>query len=154
MNPIFYRKADLQNKKEIELIALEDIEIPALFDADFSTDEKALQEELKRLEKITDEDFFDVAVSESNEIIGFHIIKKNAYFDRFAGCIYTLWVSPSYRKMGIATELKKRGEAWARELKLDHIYTWVHVDNHKMLSLNEERGYNITHHKMIKKFHY
>lgn len=151
MNKVFYRRADLANKIEIEFIARADIEIPALFDADFSTDEKAFQDELKRFEKLMDEDFFDVAVAENNKIVGFHIIKKSPYFDRFAGCIYTLWVSPDYRRKGIATELKRRGEAWAKTSNLDHIYTWVHVDNIKMLNLNGELGYKKTHHKMIKK---
>lgn len=151
MDKITYRRADIANKSEIEFIARTDIEIPALFDADFSTDEKAFQDELKRFEKLTNEDFFDVAISGSGKVIGFHIIKKSPYFDRFAGCIYTLWVSPGFRNKGIATELKRRGEVWARELKLDHIYTWVHVDNNKMLNLNRELGYKATHHKMTKK---
>ncbi len=151
MSKITYRRADITNKEEIQFIARTDIEIPALFDADFSTDEKAFQDELKRMEKLTTDDFFDVAVSDAGEVVGFHIIKKSAYFDRFAGCIYTLWVSPKFRKQGIATELKSRGEVWAKELKLDHIYTWVHVDNNKMLKLNNDLGYKSTHHKMIKK---
>lgn len=151
MNKIAYRRVDLKNEKEINFIARADLQIPALFDKDFSTDDEAFQQELKRMEKLTDEDFFDVATNTNNEVIGFHIIKKTPYFDRFAGCIYTLWVSPDCRKKGIATELKKRGEVWAKKSTLDHIYTWVHVNNEKMLTLNNQLGYKTTHHKMIKK---
>lgn len=151
MGNFVYRRADIANRQEMEFIARVDIEIPALFDADFSTNENAFQDELKRMDKLTNEDFFDVAVSDDGDVVAFHIIKKIAYFDRFAGSIYTLWVSPNFRKQGIATELKRRGEAWAKNLNLDHIHTWVHVANHQMLKLNTDLGYKSTHHKMIKK---
>ncbi|MGZ3809045.1 MAG: GNAT family N-acetyltransferase, partial [Bacteriovorax sp.] len=98
---VFYRRVDFTNKREIECIARADIEIPALFDTDFSTDEEAFQQELKRFEKFTDDDFFDVAFNNENQVVGFHIIKKTPYFDRFAGSIYTLWVTPEFRNKGI-----------------------------------------------------
>lgn len=151
MDKINYRRADVANKNEIEFVARVDVEIPVLFDSDFSTNEKAFQAALKRIEKLSNEDFFDIAVNSIGEVVGVHIIKKSAYFDRFAGSIYMLWVSPKFRNQGIATELKRRGEIWAKELKLDHLYTWVHVDNSKMLKLNNKLEYKTTHHKMIKK---
>lgn len=148
-----YRRVEFNNDKEMIFIAETDILIPAKFDSDFPTDDKMVADRLKHFkEKFNEEDFFDVAVTTSNEIIGFHIIKKHPHFNnKNVGNIYTLWVSKDFRKQGVAKELKKRGEVWAKKSNLDHLYTWVHSDNSKMLSLNKQMGFEIVNYKMIKK---
>lgn len=96
--------------------------------------------------------FFEVAINTAQQtILGFHLIKKVPHFDRFAGRIDTLWVSPEYRKSGLASTLKNRGENWAKEQKLDHLLTWVHAKNSQMISLNKKLGFEIVNYKMIKK---
>jgi RimJ/RimL family protein N-acetyltransferase len=153
MNKWICRRVDFNNDKEMMFIAETDILIPAKFDSEFPTDEKMIADRLKHFrEKFNEADFFDVAVSESNEIVGFHVIKKHSHFNnKDVGNIYTLWVSKDFRKQGVAKELKRRGEDWAKKSNLDHLYTWVHSDNSKMLSLNKKMGFEIVNHKMIKK---
>ncbi|MGZ3770252.1 MAG: GNAT family N-acetyltransferase [Bdellovibrio sp.] len=148
---IKFRRIDFNSRDELYFIAKIDVGIPALFDNDFSTDDEAVEKMFKAMEKFTPEDFCEVGVNSKNEIVAYHIIKKTPYFNRFAGSIYTLWVSPEYRKQGIGTEIKKRGEAWAKDNGLDHIYTWVHADNLKIQNLNKELGFQIVNYKMKKK---
>lgn len=148
---VIYRRINFHDGEELKFLASTDVEIPALFDADFSTDDESVQKMLKALEKFTDEDFCQIAVNERGQIVGYHIIKKVPYFNRFAGSIYTLWVSPDWRNKGYATELKRQGEAWAKDCGLDHIYTWVHADNSKMVKLNKAMGYQTVNYKMKKK---
>ncbi|MGZ3772698.1 MAG: GNAT family N-acetyltransferase [Bdellovibrio sp.] len=148
---IEFRRIDFNNKDELLFIAKTDVTIPALFDSDFLTDELAIDKMLQALEKFTPQDFCEVGVNSKCKIVAYHIIKKMPYLSHFAGSIYTLWVDPEYRKQGIATEIKKRGEAWAKQSGLDHLYTWVHVDNSKMKKLNQDMGYEIVNYKMKKK---
>jgi ribosomal-protein-alanine N-acetyltransferase len=54
------------------------------------------------------------------------------------------------RRSGIAKALKIRSEQWAKNSGLDHIHTWVHVDNAKMISMNKIMGYKTTILKMRK----
>lgn len=100
-----YRRIDFNNPDELNFIAKVDVGIPALFDNDFSTDDEAIEKMRKALGKFTPEDFCEVGINYKNEIVAYHIIKKTPYFNRFAGSIYTLWVSPEYRKRGVATEM-------------------------------------------------
>ncbi|MFM6930509.1 MAG: GNAT family N-acetyltransferase [Bdellovibrio sp.] len=148
-----FRQIDFTNRDELFFIAKNDVGVPALFDRDFSTDVEAIDKMLKALEKFTPDDFCEVGVNTKNEIVAYHIIKRTPYFNRFAGSIYTLWVAPECRNQGIATEIKRRGEIWAKENALDHIYTWVHADNTKMQNLNKDLGYQIVNYKMKKKIH-
>lgn len=152
MNKIIYRSVDYNNEKELLFIADTDIQIPAKFDREFPTDEKMILDRLKHFkEKFNQEDFFQVAV-DGQKIVGFHLIKKHPHFNnKNVGNVYTLWVSNEYRQTGIAKELKKQGEDWAKKSNLDHLYTWVHVDNSKMLNLNKKLGYEPTNIKMVKK---
>ncbi len=148
---IKYRRINFENLDELNLIARIDVGIPAKFDSDFSTDKEAVEKMYQSLCKLTTNDFCEVAVNPKSEIVAYHIIKKIPYRDRFAGGINTLWVAPEYRSQGIAIQIKKRGELWAKDNQLDHLYTWVHVDNLKMQNLNKDLGYEIVNYKMKKK---
>lgn len=121
---ITYRKYDLNNEDEIKFIAQIDAEIPALYDSDFTADEKTILERLDFIKKsIKPDDFYEVAVTEQNQVVGFHFVKKIMYLGKIpAGSVYTLWVHPDYRGQGIATSLKVRSEDWARLQNLDHIH--------------------------------
>ena len=152
MNKVLYRRVDFSSEAEMIFIADTDTQIPAKFDDEFPTDEKMILERLKHFkEKFNQEDFFQVAL-DGQKIVGFHLIKKHSHFNnKNVGNVYTLWVSSEYRRSGIAKELKRQGEAWAKNSNLDHLYTWVHVDNSKMLNLNKKLGYEPTNIKMVKK---
>lgn len=150
-NKISYRRINLKDDHDLSFIAKIDVTIPAKYDSDFLVNDETIQKQFQNLkDKFSEGDFFDVAEDNNNNIVGYHLVKKVAYFEKFAGSIYTLWVSADYRNQGIATELKKRAEVWAQENNLDHILTWVHSDNSKMISLNKSLGYNIVNFKMKK----
>jgi GNAT superfamily N-acetyltransferase len=148
-----FRRADLSNEAELRTIAEIDAGIPPLYDADFRNDAETIAKELDFFKnKLTGEDFFDVAVDTQGRIVGFHLVKKVPYLrDLFAGAVYTLWVDPIDRNNGVGTILKQRGEAWARQSKLDHLYTWIHSRNQPSLGLNEKLGYEIVNYKLKKK---
>lgn len=150
MSEYTFRRAQIENDAEIKFIAEIDNTIPALLDSDFVVNEKMNQDRMKFLKSCQEEDFFDVVLDSHHNIVAFHVVKKVPYFDRFAGRIDTLWVSPNHRKKRLAFTLKQRAEKWALELNLDHLHTWVHSDNKKMKLLNEQMGYRIVNYKMRK----
>jgi ribosomal protein S18 acetylase RimI-like enzyme len=149
---VHYRQANLEDTNELNFLAEIDITIPPLYDPDFLVNEKTLLQHISLLkEKFKRDDFFEVATTPNGQIIGFHFVRKSAHFDGFAGSVFSLWVDPEFRKQGIGTKLKTHAESWAREHKLDHLYTFVHVDNKAMLALNHEMGFEHTHVKLKKK---
>lgn len=150
---ITFRKANLDNADEIRFIAEIDAHIPQTHDPEFLCNEKTINDRYELLKnKTTLEDFFEVALNADQKIIGFHLIKKKPYQETlFAGAVDTTWIDPAFRGLGIAQLLKQRGEAWAKEQSLDHIYTWVQATNESSLSLNKKMGYEIVNFKMKKK---
>lgn len=149
---ISYRRVNLADIKEIRTIAEIDVSIPPRHDPDFIFDEKAIQDQVDFYQKkVTTDDFFEVALV-NDVLVGYHLVRKVPYQrDLFAGCVYTLWVSAEFRRKGIGSALKARGESWARGLKLDHIFTWVHSQNMESIALNKDLGYEVTHYKLRKK---
>lgn len=145
-----FRRANLQDEAEVKFLAEVDMTIPAKFDKDFVINDQMTLDRAKFLKSVNENDFFEVAVDENENIVGFHVVKKVPHFDKFAGRIDTLWVSPSDRKHGLASELKTHAESWADENNLDHLHTWVHSDNTKMISINTRMGYKIVNYKMRK----
>lgn len=149
---ISYRKVDINNPDEMKTIAAIDITIPALFDPLFQVNETAISERLEQLLKYKSDDFFEVAVTESGKIVGFHFLNQfKSPHGVQAANIQTLWVDPDFRKQGIARALKERGEDWAKEFKLDHIASFVHSKNSSMLTLNQNLGYELVGYKLRKK---
>jgi L-amino acid N-acyltransferase YncA len=150
---LVYRRTNFADPGELRFIAEIDAAIPPRHDSDFIFDEDAIQKQLDfLLKKVSEEDFFEVAVTSDNKVIGYHLVKKTPYMrDLYAGMVYTLWVSPECRKNGIGSTLKSRGEAWAKTLGLDHLYTWINSKNLESISLNQKMGYEITNYKLKKK---
>lgn len=150
MTEYFFRRAQINDDKEIKFIAEIDNTIPAKFDSDFIVTDKMNEDRVKFLKSCKDEDFFEVVLDSKKNIVAFHLVKKIPYFDRFAGRIDTLWVSPAHRMNGLALSLKQRAEKWALTQDLDHLHTWTHSDNKRMISLNKKIGYRIVNYKMRK----
>lgn len=132
-------------------IAAIDMTIPALFDSMFVVNEKTISERLQQLMKCKDDDYFEVVVNADQQIVGYHFLNKyKTPHGLIAADIQTLWVAPEYRKQGIATALKQRGESWAREQKLNHISTFVNGKNASMLALNESFEFELVGYKLRK----
>ncbi len=149
---ITYRRVNLEDTAEMRTIAEIDMTIPALFDPVFEVNEKTISDRLVQLMKCKPDDFFDVALNADGKIIGFHFMNqfKSPPVGALAADIQTLWVDPECRKQKIATQLKERGEAWARANNLSHISTFVHGKNSSMLSLNQNLGYELVGYKLKK----
>lgn len=62
--------------------------------------------------------------------------------------IEVLYVVPKYRKQGIATQLKRYLEIWAKDVGA--IEAIVRNNNDNMVALNQKLGYQTTHLKMTK----
>ena len=148
---IHFRPVDRTNQDELAFIAQMDSRIPLDFDPSFIVDENSAPARLKYLQSLAPSDFFEVAVN-GPSIIGFHIITVQPYPpDLKIGNIITLWVSPEFRQQGVAGELKRRGEGWARAQKLTFIQTNVHVNNARMQELNQANGYSTAYLHMRKR---
>ncbi len=148
---ISYRKVALDNHDEMQAIAAIDMTIPAIYDPLFQVNEKTISDRLAQLLKCKPDDFFEVAVDESEKIVGFHFLNKfKSAHGVLAANIQTLWVDPAYRNQGLGKKLKLRGEVWAKEQNLDHISTFVHSKNPAMLKLNENQKFEIVGYQLRK----
>lgn len=148
---IEYRKVNSHDTVEMNFIAEQDSKIPLEYDSDYKWNEKSVGDRLDYFKRMKPDDFFEVAVVE-NKIVGFHLVYKFPYPpDLQAGMIATLWVDQGLRGKGIGSELKRRGEIWARENKLSFLQTGVHVNNSKMMEINEKNGFEIISYDLRKK---
>lgn len=66
---------------------------------------------------------------------------------KFAVCM-DLYVSPAYRKMGVAKELLNAIKEWAKRRELNFIEIKVLVGNDNAIRLYEREGYNEVYHTM------
>jgi GNAT superfamily N-acetyltransferase len=153
---IYYRPVNLSDPEELNFIARMDSAIPAAFDSDVVVNADSINGRLHYYSKLVPEDtHFEAAVileNKTERVVGFHLVTKTRHTkELFAGAVNTLWVDPAFRNCGIATQLKNRGEAWARLEKLDHLHTMVSVKNDKMLALNEKLGFELVNYKLKKK---
>lgn len=76
------------------------------------------------------------------EMVGLHIVRQFEEWEQMGAHIAGLWVRPDYRGMGIARELKRRGEAWAKSAGATFMNTYVHAGNERMLEVNRNAGYS------------
>ncbi len=148
---ITYRRVDLNDIKEMQIIAAIDMAIPAKFDSMFKVNAKTIAERLEQLMKCQPSDFFEVALSDGEKIVGYHFLNQfKGPHGVLAANIQTLWVAPEFRRQRIARVLKERGELWAKANKLDHISTFVHAKNPGMSALNQDLGYELVGYKLKK----
>lgn len=122
---------------ELGRIAEIDNQIPAEFDPSWNPDEAARKERVEFYRKLSEGEFFRVIYRE-NEVVGFHIV-RNA--NNSMCHTSTLWVHPSYRRMGLGKSLKEAGIAWARERGFKVMQTGVHVANKRMTEINLTLGF-------------
>jgi len=70
-------------------------------------------------------------------IAGFHWVDTEGH----AAHIKSLWVQESLRRSGLAAQLKRAGEEWARFRGLKEMITSVHFSNQRMLDINIANGF-------------
>ena len=75
------------------------------------------------------------------EIVGIHVLRKMELLDSVGAHVANLWVDEKYRGKGIAKELKRRGELWAKSIGAEFLNTNVLPGNKIMLEMNKSQGF-------------
>lgn len=78
---------------------------------------------------------------EGREIVGLHILRRFEEGTLVGAHVAGLWVTERFRRQGVATELKRMGESWARSIGASFLNSNVLVGNTRMLELNHKLGY-------------
>ena len=95
----------------------------------------------KAIESENESNTFSGIAFHNSKIVGIHVLRKFTEFDSVGAHIANLWVHEDYRKLGVATELKKRGESWAISIGANFINTNVLPKNDMMLDMNTNSGF-------------
>ena len=77
-----------------------------------------------------------VAKNKKSEVVGLHWLRLEEKYKILRANIDSLWVHDDYRKNGIGSELKKRGEEWAKSQGAKMVCTQVFYSNQKMINFN------------------
>ena len=86
-----------------------------------------------------------VATGRDGEIVAHTIVRVEEGTDgRAYGLISTTYVIPTWRGLGVATELLEAAETWFADLHLSLFSTWTSSTNSKLIKLYEKHGYSIT----------
>ena len=154
MNPLIkYRMLDVSNGEEVAKVAEIHENAPKYWMPEHITEPEQVIKRIEQLNKLEGciERFFQIAETQEGRIVGFHWIDIEKVSGDNIGHIKSLLVHEEYQHKGIATELKKNGESWARSKGASHIKTTVHANNLKMIEFNHYFGYEKGFLEMVKK---
>jgi RimJ/RimL family protein N-acetyltransferase len=84
-------------------------------------------------------------------MVGLHILRRFEEWEQVGVHIAGLWVDEEYRGRGIARELKRRGEDWARSVGATFVNTNVQSQNERMLAINERAGFSVFRYNLRKR---
>lgn len=101
--------------------------------------ERGISELREYLEECNKEKFFIYVAEHRKNIVGFLLCKVEE------GVVWTeaLYVSPEYRRNGVASLLFDKAESLAEEFHLETLYNWVHPNNDKIIKFLEKKGYDV-----------
>ncbi len=118
-----------------EQIAKQHAAIGAMFGSEYSPTTEVIKKFFNELVEIhhTKQSFCMIAEDCGNLISYIWAHKKNKVLN-----IYSLWTKENFRGQGIATQLKKEMEKWAKDHKITRIDTTISIENKKMLEINEK----------------
>lgn len=152
---IIYKKVDHKNREEVyQLICSHEY---SWRDSDPHGYKAKTEEERQKtvdyfIEKQNETNVKDTGflAIEKGKVLGGHLLEIINVDGRRACHIHVLWVDSSYRGQGIASELKKLGEAWAIENECSLIDSNVRVSNKGMVALNKKLGFQIVRYNFRK----
>jgi len=148
---LIFRTVNKENIKEMRFIAETDSRIPVEYDPTYIFTESSIDTRLEFYQQLSDDDFFEV-VSDGDEIVAFHIVKKIPYPPTFhVGNIITSWVHPDHRGQGLLSKLKANAVSWAKKSEMIFMQTNVHKNNQRMLDINEKNGFESAYINMRKR---
>jgi ribosomal protein S18 acetylase RimI-like enzyme len=88
-----------------------------------------------------------VAERPSGEIIGYLVCRV----DGETVWAESLFVTPAYRRQGVAGQLYAQAERLAAERGSDTVYNWVHPNNDPIIAFLRKRGYDVLNLLEIRK---
>jgi ribosomal protein S18 acetylase RimI-like enzyme len=89
-------------------------------------------------------DLFNEPDNEPNRFL-FRFLDKTIFPANGRFCeVFQLWVSPEYRRKGVATRLKRQIEEEARFREIEMIYTHTEAQNEHVIELNRKLGYQVV----------
>jgi GNAT superfamily N-acetyltransferase len=77
----------------------------------------------------------------AGNIVALHVLRRFEEGPLVGAQVAGLWVSPRYRRQGVARMLKAMGEAWARSIGAHFLNSNVLSQNAPMLALNRDLGF-------------
>jgi RimJ/RimL family protein N-acetyltransferase len=142
MTDIEYLEINLSDPLEIKRVASIHTNTPSEWIEDYKPEPDFIDKIIQKLNDI-DRSLHRVIVAKnrSAEIVGIHWLEINNQEDERVGEILSLWISPSYRRKGIASKMKKMGEQWLVEKEAGKVVTKVFYSNDKMIALNLKLGF-------------
>lgn len=152
MQPIKYSLLNINDEAELRSVAYIHESAPQNWDPHHKVTEARVifwVEELKKMAFGTTA-WLMVAKNPKHQVIGMHWLVLEEKHSQLRGHIYSLWVHDDYRKNGIGSELKKRGEDWAKSQGAKLISTQVYYSNQKMIAFNQKLGFIPQQLEMIK----
>lgn len=152
MKEIKYSLLNIHDEAELRSAAYIHESAPLNWDPQYKvTDERVLFwiDYLKNL-SVGNKAWIMVAKNQKHEVIGLHWLKLEEKYNQLRANIDSLWVHDDYRKNGVGSELKKRGEEWAKNQGAKLISTQVYYSNQKMINFNVKLGFIPQQVEMIK----
>lgn len=136
-----YRKLIIKEEplNNLRKLAYQHNMTPKQWIEDYKISDADVIETIKLILNKDERDIYISVVEEEDNTIGF--IWANRESNKKDFMIISLYVSPLYRKRGIASRLKEDFELWCKNNGIKKIKTTVHVTNKKMIKLNEKLGY-------------
>ena len=106
---------------------------------------------IEQLNNKDEEKYLCLAAFEEDKMIGGIYQNKFTIDNQLACHVHGLWIHSDYRKRGIAKELKRLGEEWAKHQACKFMDSNVRVTNKSMIALNESLGYEVARFNFRKK---
>jgi 2,3-bisphosphoglycerate-dependent phosphoglycerate mutase len=140
---LHFRQLNLNDEKEVYEIARIHEDAPKNWIANYIINSKNIEQRIEqiRTHNVDVDHFYLVAKTTDATIVGFHWIDLEEVKNEKCGHIKSLWVHDDWQRQGIASELKRRGEEWARSKGANYIKTSVHYQNKRMLDFNLCHGF-------------
>lgn len=138
-----YRDLNILNDSEVAQIAEIHENAPIHWTPDYCPEPEQIRQRIEQLKSLDGclYRFTQLAETSDGKIVGFHWLDLEKANGETFGHIKSLWVRDDFQHKGIATELKKNGEIWAKNNGATYIKTTVHANNTKMLDFNLRFGF-------------
>ncbi|WP_049722973.1 GNAT family N-acetyltransferase [Gilvimarinus polysaccharolyticus] len=141
MNQLNYGILDINNDRDITVVADMHCRAPEEWMSGHLYTEKLVVRTVEKIRNSKEKCYVAIARNEENTIVGMHWIQLEVRDEEKFGNIFSLWVNPKYRQLGVATHLKGMAESWLRSKGASEIRSHVFLENKKMMVLNEKLGY-------------